>query len=32
MFGGVKDKLALRLTKTRAFDNGNVLLCYEPKK
>ena len=32
MFAGVKEKLALRLTKTRAFDNGNVLLCYEPKR
>jgi len=32
MFAGVKEKLALRLTKTRAFGNGNVLLCYEPKR
>ena len=32
MFEDVKEKLALRLTKTRAFGNGNVLLCYEPKK
>ena len=30
MFDGVKDKLSLKLTKTRAFGNGNVLLCYEP--
>jgi dihydrofolate reductase len=30
MFDGVKEKLTLRLTKTRAFGNGNVLLCYEP--
>jgi dihydrofolate reductase len=30
MFDGVKEKLALKLTKTRTFDNGNVLLCYEP--
>ncbi len=28
MFDGVKAKL--KLTKTRAFTNGNVLLCYEP--
>ena len=30
MFEGVKVKVPLRLTKTRAFINGNVLLCYEP--
>lgn len=30
MFDGVKEKLPLKLTKTRAFGNGNVLLCYEP--
>jgi len=30
MFESVKDKLALKRTKTRAFKNGNVLLCYEP--
>jgi dihydrofolate reductase len=30
MFEGVKEKLTLKLTKTRAFGNGNVLLCYEP--
>jgi dihydrofolate reductase len=30
MFGGVGSKLPLKLTKTRAFGNGNVLLCYEP--
>ena len=30
MFEGVKDKLNLKLTKTRAFGNGNVLACYEP--
>jgi dihydrofolate reductase len=32
MFDGVKDRLPLKLTKTRAFGNGNVLLCYEPMK
>jgi len=30
MFDGVKEKLALRLTGTRRFGNGNVLLDYEP--
>jgi dihydrofolate reductase len=25
-----KDKLNLKLLNTRAFGNGNVLLCYEP--
>jgi dihydrofolate reductase len=29
MFEGVKEKVTLRLTKTRAFDNGNVVLSYE---
>jgi dihydrofolate reductase len=30
LFDGVKEKLRLKLTKSRAFGNGNVLLCYEP--
>jgi dihydrofolate reductase len=30
MFEGIKEKLPLKLTKTRSFDNGNVLLRYEP--
>jgi dihydrofolate reductase len=30
MFGGVGRKLGLKLTKTRTFVNGNVLLCYTP--
>jgi dihydrofolate reductase len=30
MFEGVTEKLALKRTKTRAFANGNVLLCYQP--
>ena len=30
MFEGVKEKQSLKLTKTRAFANGNVFLCYEP--
>jgi dihydrofolate reductase len=29
MFDGIKKKLPLRLTKTRPFANGNVLLCYQ---
>lgn len=31
MFEGVKEKVALRLTKTRAFGNGCVVLWYETK-
>lgn len=30
MFDGIKEKLTLRLTTTRTFANGNVLLCYAP--
>lgn len=30
MFEGIKEKLGLKLTRTRAFGNGNVFLCYEP--
>jgi dihydrofolate reductase len=30
LFEGVKEKVPLKLTKTRTFRNGNVLLCYEP--
>jgi len=30
MFDGITENLSLKLTKTRAFGNGNVLLCYEP--
>ena len=29
MFEGVNDKVALRRTRTRTFDNGNVFVCYE---
>lgn len=32
MFDGVEEKLMLKLTKTRTFGNGNVLLCYESRK
>jgi len=28
MFDGIKEKLMLKLTKSRTFGNGNVLLCY----
>jgi dihydrofolate reductase len=31
MFDGIKQKLSLKLTKTRSFTNGNVLLSYEPR-
>jgi dihydrofolate reductase len=31
MFEGVKEKLNLKLTKTRTFGNGNLFLCYEPE-
>ncbi len=30
MFDGLKQRVALKLTKSRAFGNGNVFLCYEP--
>jgi len=30
LFEGVKEKVPLKLTKTRTFSNGNVLLCYQP--
>ncbi len=30
MFEGVKQKLTLKLSRTRTFGNGNVLLCYAP--
>ena len=30
LFEGVKEKIALKLIKTRAFGNGNVVLYYEP--
>jgi len=30
MFDGIKEKLNLKLTNSRAFQNGNVLLTYEP--
>lgn len=30
MFDGIKARFSLALTNTRTFDNGNVLLCYQP--
>ena len=30
MFEGIREKLALRLTKSRTFSNGSVFLCYDP--
>jgi dihydrofolate reductase len=30
MFDGIGKQLAFRLTDTRHFGNGNLLLCYEP--
>lgn len=30
MFKGIKHQLDLKLTKTRTFKNGVVLLCYQP--
>jgi dihydrofolate reductase len=30
LFAGIKEKLNLKLTRTRTFANGNALLCYEP--
>jgi dihydrofolate reductase len=30
IFKNIKQRLNLKLTKTRTFNNGNVLLCYEP--
>jgi dihydrofolate reductase len=32
LFEGSKDRLTLKLTQTRTFANGNVLLSYEPAK
>ena len=32
MFEGIKHRTSLKLTRTRVFGNGNVLLCYEPLK
>jgi dihydrofolate reductase len=30
LFDGLAQRVPLRLARTRAFSNGNVLLCYEP--
>ena len=31
LFDGLKERLELKFTRTRAFKKGNVLLCYRPK-
>jgi dihydrofolate reductase len=30
MFEGIQEKLTLKLTKTRPFNNGKVFLCFAP--
>jgi dihydrofolate reductase len=30
LFDGIEKTLNLKLTKTRAFGNGKVYLCYQP--
>jgi dihydrofolate reductase len=30
LFAGIGRQLDLKLTRTRTFGNGNVVLCYEP--
>ena len=32
LFGGIHEKLNLKLIKTRVFRSGNVLLCYQPDR
>jgi hypothetical protein len=27
----MEERIGLKLSRTRAFANGNVLLCYEPR-
>jgi len=31
-FAGIRERLDLALTQSRAFANGNVLLCYAPRR
>jgi dihydrofolate reductase len=31
MFEGIRDRIAMKMTSTRTFGNGNVLLCYKPR-
>jgi dihydrofolate reductase len=31
MFDGMQVQLALKLTRTRTFNNGKAFLCYEPE-
>lgn len=30
LFHGIRDRLGLKLLRTKTFQSGNVLLCYEP--
>ena len=32
LFNGIKDRLKLKLIRTKTFKSGNVLLCYEPER
>ncbi|MBL8064115.1 MAG: dihydrofolate reductase [Anaerolineales bacterium] len=32
MFDGTKEKRTLKLVRSRTFNNGNALLCYEPRE
>ncbi|NUO02918.1 MAG: dihydrofolate reductase [Saprospiraceae bacterium] len=32
LFDGLKEKLTLKLTRSRTFGNGKVFLCYEPRR
>lgn len=31
-FDGIKERLSLKLTKSRIFHNGKIFLCYEPSR
>jgi len=30
MFDGIREKLPLKLTRSRSFQNGNLFLTYQP--
>jgi dihydrofolate reductase len=32
MFEGLRDRMDMKLVNSRTFGNGNVFLCYEPKR
>ncbi len=32
LFNGLTERIGLRLLRTRRFESGNVLLCYEPER